>query len=156
MELVVTGIQVDVPKGKTTLEFQHGSNGRTVTKVYEFVNSNIALLNKYDVELTDDERQYLETGHLQDKDKKMPRDYVGFQGIVFQRAQDIAKLCDFSGHVQNDFRQMLEDESATKDQIKQHLRSFIDESDEAISKLKEVRTAVISILAHYSEVDVPK
>lgn len=62
MELVVVGINLLPPEEKTKLSLQQENTGRKIEKEFDFLATDINLLDKFDVELTDDEKYYFETG----------------------------------------------------------------------------------------------
>ena len=62
MELVVVGINLLPPEGKTKLTIQQENTGRKIEKEFDFLATEISLLDKFDVELTEDEKHYFETG----------------------------------------------------------------------------------------------
>jgi len=62
MELIVVGINILPQEGRTIIELQQKNTGRKIKKQFDFIATEISLLNKFEVDLTDDEKYYFETG----------------------------------------------------------------------------------------------
>ena len=73
-----------------------------------------------------------------------------FQEKTFDRAKDVAKQADLSGWVQNSFEKMLQEGDITKEEIAKSANTFIDEYDNLLVALSEVKTCILTTINHYS------
>ena len=69
-----------------------------------------------------------------------------FQEKTFDRAKEVAKHADLSGWVQNSFERMLQEGDITKEEIAKSANTFIDEYDNLLVALSEVKTCIETTL----------